>query len=68
MPKKEKASKRKTIPIPAADPSDSDVSEVAEEDLDYFKDVPSSGVFLNNLDVNGISRYVRMDHVIWEGA
>lgn len=55
MPKKEKASQRKTIPIPEVAASDD--SEVDEEDLEFFKDQPDAGQFLDKLDRKGIARY-----------
>ncbi|KAF9503148.1 hypothetical protein BS47DRAFT_1386499 [Hydnum rufescens UP504] len=53
---KEKASERKTIPIPAVDSGDSGESDVDEDDLLFYKEVSPSRVFLNGLDQKAIAR------------
>ena len=51
---KEKASDKKTIPIPSRD--DDEDSELSAQDVDFFEEYGGSVNFLENLDQNGISR------------
>lgn len=54
---KEKASDKKTIPIPVGSPN-SDDSELSAQDLDFFEEYGGSAAFLSSLDQSGISRCV----------
>jgi hypothetical protein len=54
--KKEKASERKIIPIPAVDSGSSGESDVDEDDLLFYKEVSPSLVFLSGLDQKAIAR------------
>jgi nucleolar complex protein 3 len=53
---KEKASDRKTIPIPVQPQNSEDDSELSEQDLEFLEEFGGSAVFLNKLDQTGISR------------
>ncbi|KIM87032.1 hypothetical protein PILCRDRAFT_815467 [Piloderma croceum F 1598] len=53
---KERASDRKTIPIPTQSEDSENDSELSEQDLGFLEEYGGSAVFLNKLDQNGISR------------
>jgi nucleolar complex protein 3 len=53
---KERASDKKTIPIPTRSEDSENDSELSEQDLGFLEEYGGSAVFLNKLDQNGISR------------
>ncbi|KAF8520195.1 nucleolar complex-associated protein-domain-containing protein [Hysterangium stoloniferum] len=52
---KQRAYERTNIPLPDI-PDDEGDDAISDQDIEFFKDDPSTGNFLQNLDQNGISR------------